>query len=240
MANLPVSKVTGTMIAAYRDQRLSAVKAGTVRRELALLRHCLEVARKEWGIPIYKNPFVGIKMPEPANSRDRRLEDRDVRLILHNLQKTKAWYLQPMIELALETGMRRGELLNLKWSNVNLTKRLATLPITKNGKCRKVPLTPRAIELLSALPQADDRAFPIGTSAFRQAWDRLMKRCGIDDLCFHDLRHEAISRFFEMGLSVPEVALISGHRDYRMLFRYTHIRPSDVVAKLNDRHRPTA
>ena len=67
----------------------------------------------------------------------------------------------------------------------------------------------------------------------RQAWDRLCKRAAIDDLHFHDLRHEAISRFFEMGLSVPEVALISGHRDYRMLFRYTHLRAEDVAKKLS-------
>ena len=64
------------------------------------------------------------------------------------------------------------------------------------------------------------------------AWKRLIKRSGIADLHFHDLRHEAITRFFEMGLSVPEVALISGHKDYRMLARYTHLRPEDVASKL--------
>ena len=69
-------------------------------------------------------------------------------------------------------------------------------------------------------------------NAFRLAWGRMMRRCEIDDLRFHDLRHEAVSRFFERGLSIPEVALISGHRDPRMLFRYTHLKPEDVAAKL--------
>ena len=64
------------------------------------------------------------------------------------------------------------------------------------------------------------------------AWQRLVRRANIQDLHFHDLRHEAVSRFFEMGLTVPEVALISGHRDARMLFRYTHLRAEDIVAKL--------
>ena len=64
------------------------------------------------------------------------------------------------------------------------------------------------------------------------AWDRMIKRAGIEGLRFHDLRHEAVSRFFELGLSVPEVALISGHKDARMLFRYTHLRAQDLVAKL--------
>ncbi|MDA0341679.1 MAG: tyrosine-type recombinase/integrase [Proteobacteria bacterium] len=69
-------------------------------------------------------------------------------------------------------------------------------------------------------------------NAVRLSWGRLTHRAGIEDLHFHDLRHEAISRFFEMGLSVPEVALISGHRDPRMLFRYTHLRAEDVARKL--------
>ncbi len=76
------------------------------------------------------------------------------------------------------------------------------------------------------------RPFPLTMESFKLAWKRLIKRSGITDLHFHDLRHEAITRFFEMGLSVPEVALISGHKDYRMLARYTHLRPEDVASKL--------
>jgi integrase len=74
--------------------------------------------------------------------------------------------------------------------------------------------------------------FPVTPNALRMAWDRLIRRTSITNLRFHDLRHEAISRFFEMGLSMPEVALISGHKDPRMLFRYTHLDPERVIAKL--------
>ena len=77
------------------------------------------------------------------------------------------------------------------------------------------------------------RLFPMSANALRLAWERLKRRAGIRDLRFHDLRHEAISRFFEMGLSIPEVSLISGHKDVRMLLRYTHLRPADVAQKLN-------
>ena len=76
--------------------------------------------------------------------------------------------------------------------------------------------------------------FPITTNALKLAWQRTVKRAEIEDLHFHDLRHEAISRFFELGLTLPEVALISGHRDYRMLFRYTHPRAKDVAKKLRE------
>jgi integrase len=74
--------------------------------------------------------------------------------------------------------------------------------------------------------------FPVTANAVRLAWERLRRRAGLKDLRLHDLRHEAVSRFFEYGLTVPEVALISGHRDPRMLSRYTHLRPENVAEKL--------
>lgn len=115
--------------------------------------------------------------------------------------------------------------------------------MTKNGEARTVPLSPKAMLLLEGLHQARQRpsqglggascdlVFPISANAFRLAWERVRKRAGVVDLRFHDMRHEAISRFFEMGLR-PEVALISGHKDARMLFRYTHLRAVDVARKL--------
>jgi integrase len=128
--------------------------------------------------------------------------------------------------------MRRGELLKIKWADLDLEERTLQLYDTKNGEDRKVPLTVAATRVLEEWGSTSERIFPVTNVAVRQAWDRLVKRAGITNLHFHDLRHEAISRFFEMGLSVPEVALISGHKDPRMLFRYTHLRAEDVVRKL--------
>ena len=130
--------------------------------------------------------------------------------------------------------MRRGELVNILWEDIDFARRTLHIPHTKNGHPRTIPLSPRAIDILRQLHGSNEaRVFPMSPNAVRLAWQRLTKRAGIEDLHFHDLRHEAISRFFEMGLSVPEVALISGHRDYRMLFRYTHLRAEDVAAKLD-------
>jgi len=140
--------------------------------------------------------------------------------------------LAPIIRFAIETGMRRGEIVNVRWEDIDFETSTLHIPITKNGHSRTIPLTEEAGGILKALPSADERVFPVSGNAIRLAWDRLKRRVGIEDLHFHDLRHEAISRFFEMGLSVPEVALISGHRDYRMLFRYTHLRAEDVAKKL--------
>ena len=137
--------------------------------------------------------------------------------------------------------MRRGELLNVRWRDVNLNASTLSIPVTKNGHSRCIPLTPKAVSILIERDTIDSRpsdfVFPVSANAFRLAWERCKHRVAktypaIETLRFHDLRHEAVSRFFEMGLSVPEVALISGHRDLRMLFRYTHLKAEDVVAKL--------
>jgi integrase len=145
-------------------------------------------------------------------------------------------------QLAIETGLRRGELLAIRWRDVNFNKALLHVPITKTGKARYVPLTDRAVEILKErrTDSATDGecAFPVSANAFRLAWERCKRRAekagcaGIGELRFHDLRHEAVSRFFEMGLSVAEVATISGHKDLRMLFRYTHLKAEDIVLKL--------
>ncbi len=133
--------------------------------------------------------------------------------------------------------MRRGEIVSAQWADVDLENRTLHIPITKNGHARTIPLTPAAVIILNTLPRQSECIFPMSGNAVRLAWERLKRREGITDLRFHDLRHEAVSRFFEMGLTVPEVALISGHRDARMLFRYTHLRAEDVGKKLRDASR---
>ena len=97
-----------------------------------------------------------------------------------------------------------------------------------------MPLSTKAAQVLAAQRQRNDTPspFPVTPNGFRLAWDRLRSRAGLSDLRFHDLRHEAISRFFELGLNIPEVAVISGHKDPRMLFRYTHLRAEEIVHKL--------
>ena len=106
------------------------------------------------------------------------------------------------------------------------------IPETKNGHSRSIPLSREAINVLGTLANTGERVFPISANAFRLAWERVKVKAGIKDLHFYDLRHEAISRLFEMGLTIPEVTLISGHRDMRMLFRYSHAARAEIVRKL--------
>jgi integrase len=232
IAQLSLGTLTATHIAAYRDQRLTTVKADTVRRELAILHHCLSLAGKEWGVPLPSNPVGQIRLPSPGRPRERRASQGELERLLSACTSGRSIWLQMVIRLAVETGMRRGELLAIRWMDVDLGARTVRLTKTKNGHPRTLPLSTVAIRLLTDAPRVDERVFPITANAFRLAWERLRRRAGVIGLRFHDLRHEAVSRFFEKGLSMPEVAAISGHRDARMLMRYAHPKPEVIADKL--------
>jgi len=146
---------------------------------------------------------------------------------------TRNPWMRPLVQLAIETAMRQGELLALRWENVDLTAQTAHLEDTKNGESRTVPLSSRAVAVLEALPRTDDpRVFPITSQAVKLAWKRACKRAGIEGLHFHDLRHEAASRLAERLPNLIELAAVTGHKDLRMLKRYYHPRATDLAKKL--------
>ncbi len=234
LSSTPLAKLTAGSIAAYRDERLIVVQGPTVRRELVILRHVLHLARKEWGYALPSNPVAEIAIPKLSKPRERRLEGDEVSKVVLACDSSRSTFLGLIVRIAIETAMRRGEILAMRWVDIDWSKRTLRIPLTKNGDSRTIPLSAVAMALLSKIQMKATGAFVFSASAnaVRLAWERAIKRSGIADLHFHDLRHEAISRFFEMGLSVPEVALISGHKDYRMLARYTHLRAEDVASKL--------
>lgn len=231
IASMTLSQVHNSDFAKYRDRRLKGVKAGTANRELSIIKHALDLAKNEWGYPIVKNPLAQLKKLKVQNARERRLKPEEYEALEEAVEHTQNPFIWPVIRFALETAMRRGEVLSCYYSNVDYESKTLHIPEAKNGYSRTIPLTDTAIEILQTMPEGD-KPFPITANALRMAWDRLIKRAGICDLHIHDLRHEAISRFFERGLSIPEVALISGHRDYRMLARYTHLKAEDIARKL--------
>jgi len=236
IAKLPLSVLTVGKVAAHRDLRLKTVKPSSINRELALYRHAFEVARRVWDVPLFENPFALVTKPKVADGRSRRLEPGEWELLRETCRRSRNPYLLPMVEFGLETAMRRGEVLRLRWRDIEWTRRTLYIPKAKNGHPRTIPLTSRALSLLQELKPAevilDAMVFPTTEDAVKMAWRRAMGRVSLPDFRYHDLRHEAVSRFFEIGLSIPEVALISGHRDTRMLMRYTHLRPEAVAEKL--------
>src|SRR6516164_7441564 len=168
-----------------------------------------------------------------GNPRQRRTYPGELEKLLKACEASRCRWLPAVIQLAVETGMRRSELLAMRWDDVDLEARTVVLRNTKNGFQRTVPLSTRALNVIKDTPRCGPTVFAISANALRLAWERLRRRAGVLGLRFHDLRHEAVSRFFERGLNIPEVAMISGHRDPRMLFRYTHPKPEEVAAKLS-------
>lgn len=231
-----LTHITEAKVATYRDARLKTIKPASINRELAIFRHAFETARRLWGIPLSENPFALVKRPKANDARNRRLEVGEWDRLRDACSQSRNPYILPMVEFGLETAMRRGEVLALSWSNISIVKRTLLIPMSKNGYSRTIPLTKRAIQILNELNQPitvlDARVFPTTEEAIKMAWRRVINRCQLPDFRYHDLRHEAITRFFELGLSIPEVSVISGHRDYKMLVRYTHLRAEDLANKL--------
>jgi len=231
IAATPLSKLSSSKLAEFRDRRVNdGVRAA--QYDLILIKHCIKIARLEWGVPMPSNPVDAVRIPNGIKRRERRLRDGEYDALKNAAKSCKNTLIWPMVDFAIETGMRRSEILSLRWENLSDQQRIASLPDTKNGSKRDVPLTQKAAQVIAGLPAHTVNIFPTSDYAVRHAWDRLVRRAGIEDLRFHDLRHEAISRFFEMGLSVPEVALISGHKDYRMLASYNHTDARYVLNKI--------
>ena len=218
----PLPNAKPHIFAAFRDRRIQdGIRA--CQYDLVLLRHAWNMARVEWGWPLGDNPLSLIRMPKNNPPRERRLRTGEYEALRDAADQSRSWYLWPIVDIAIETAMRRGEILSLFWTNIDRRKQRALLPITKNGRSRWVPLSELALKHIERAPRTADRVFPITDIAFRQAWDRLRNRAGITDLTFHDLRHEGLSRKFESGMSIPQVMAISGHRTASQLFRYVQL-----------------
>ncbi|MDW7646457.1 MAG: site-specific integrase [Desulfuromonadales bacterium] len=224
-----LATIKGSDIAKYRDERLLERSPITVNNELILLSHLFTVARKEWGMEGLRNPVSDIRKPKQPAGRERRLLPGEEEKLL----KSSPVKLRPIIVLALETAMRLGELTELTWNKVDLNRKIAHLTETKNGSARTVPLSSRAILELRSIPRRlDGKVFGYSSNTSSKAFAALVKNLKLEDLRFHDLRHEATSRLFEKGLNPMEVASITGHKTLQMLQRYTHLRAEDLAAKL--------
>jgi integrase len=227
VATIPLNQFSSTDAVRFRDRR-SVDGSRAAEYDLVILRHAWNLAVKEWEWKIGTNPLSLIRFPKPSAPRQRRLHHHEYEMIRQE-SKVRAWYLWPVICLAIETGMRKSELLNLQWRDIYFERRQLSVSRGKNGQGRVIPLTQCALNILYTTPRTHEAVFPVSENALRLSWDRLLMAVDIKDLRFHDLRHEALSRLFEKGLSVPEVAMISGHKTVSQLFRYVHVKiPEDV------------
>jgi integrase len=229
MANL-----TAARIAAFRDERLKEVSAGTVIRELAYLSAIINHARREWGINV-PNPVQMVRKPQTPQSRARVITDEEVARLLQALEPVgrKNHWTKPAVQLALATAMRRGELLSLRWEHVDLQARTAFLPDTKNGESRTVPLSSTAVQVLAGLPRhISGVVLPVRAFTLDAAFKRGLRHAGLNDLRFHDLRRTAITRMAEKLPNVIELAAVSGHKSLMVLKRYYRPSAEELAQKL--------
>lgn len=229
MANLNAARV-----AAYRDERLNEVSAGTVIRELAYLSAIINHARREWGINV-PNPVQMVRKPQSPQAWSRVLTDEEVARLLQALEPTgrRSHWTKPAVQLALATAMRRGELLSIRWEHVDLQNRTAFLSDTKNGESRTVPLSTAAVQVLAELPRhISGVVIPVKFFTLDAAFKRARKRAGLNDLRFHDLRRTAITRMAEKLPNVIELAAVSGHKSLMVLKRYYRPTAAELAQKL--------
>lgn len=229
MANLSTAR-----IAAYRDERLKEVSAGTVIRELAYLSSIINHARREWGVNV-PNPVQMVRKPQSPQARSRVLDDEEVSKLLQALEPTgrRSHWTKPAVQLALATAMRRGELLSLRWEHIDLKGRTAFLPDTKNGDSRTVPLSSVAVQVLAELPRhISGVVIPVKYFTLDAAFKRGVRRAGLDGVRFHDLRRTAITRMAEKLPNVIELAAVSGHKSLMVLKRYYRPSAMDLAKKL--------
>ena len=228
-----LAAITSKDIATLKTDRLQRVSSGAVRRELNLLSSLFETAKNEWGAINLSNPVSAVKRPRDSAARERRLTPVERHQLLSEAAKLANSQIHLAILIALETAMRQGEILNLQWDDVDVDRGVISIRNAKNGRNRQVVMSDRLTVHLATIERIDNAFFSVSASGLQQAFRKLTRQLQMHDLRFHDLRHEAISTFFERGLTVPEVQLMSGHRTLDQLMRYAHAQVVEIKRKVS-------
>ena len=230
-----MERLSPGLVAGFRDERLRSVGSGAVIRDLSLLSSVINHARREWGVSI-ANPCLLVKRPPSPAGRTRVLSAEEETRLLAAVAPVgrRNPEMLPLVQLALQTAMRRGELLALRWEHVDLERRTAYLPAVKNGRPRFVPLSSTAVALLRAVPMTESgRVFSIEPQTVAAAFKRATRRAAVGGLRFHDLRHCATSRMADKLPNVIELASVTGHQSLQMLKRYYHPNAEALAKKLD-------
>ena len=247
-----LSDIKPSLIAQKRDELLSGLtykntirSSTTVVRYLASLSHAFAIAVKDWEW-IQENPITKISKPKISNGRTRFLNDDEKERLLSACRESESKGLYLIVILALSTGMRRGEIMNLKWSDIDLARGSILLQTTKNGERRFIPLVGIALDLLRskyANQTLDSLVFPAPYSQskpidIRSAWETALSKAGISNFRFHDLRHTAASYLAMNQASLLEIGTLLGHKTVQMTKRYAHLSNAHIhsaAVGLNDK-----
>jgi integrase len=245
LGNLPLSELTPARIASARDRLQTTPivvaradskaapryrKPGTVVRYLAALSHALTVAVEDWAW-LESNPVRKVRKPKEPRGRVRYLTELERVSLLAACRDSTNLDLYPAVVIAIATGMRKSEILCLRWWQVDLNRGLITLEDTKNGERRQIPLLGHALEIVCDRSTAPHRpldyvfpgAEPNKPRSITKAWERAIAATGIVDFRFHDLRHTTASYLAMRGASLLEIGEVLGQKSPQMTKRYSHL-----------------
>ena len=232
LGDIPLSDLQIRHFAVWRDERLLKVKPNTVMRELRILRVLIDWARDERGAEIKDNPARHLRVRGTGDARAPFLTSEDEKRLLFELSQMSNKNHLRLTKLALATGFRRSELLSLTWRNIDLKKKLLYIyrkncaAIDNSSGMRLVPFPEKAQKILEELQGRDGKVIELSKGSARHGFDKARKKAGLETLRFHDLRHIAISRMWRSGMNALEISACSGHRDIKMLMRYSHFQLS--------------
>jgi integrase len=220
--------ITPQMIEKYKAARLEKVSPATVNRELACLKHMYTKAI-EWGC-VKTNPVKAVKSLKEPPGRLRYLKADEAEELL----KACSGYLRSIVITALNTGMRKGVILALRWKDVDLENRKITVRNTKNNETRVIPINKTLYQELLNLSRGSkgEYVFPNGEGRpfgnIKKGFSSALKRAGIEDFRFHDLRHTFGSHLVTQGIDLKTVQQVMGHKVIKMTMRYSHLSPEYV------------
>jgi len=237
--NRLLSDISPFFIESYKKKRVDEVKPATVNREIALLKRMFNLAIK-WGRAT-TNPMKDVRLFREENLPERILSKEEIAKLL----TASTEYSKPIVLTAIHTGMRIGEILSLKWDQVNLQDRVITILHSKNGKARKIPIDDTLWKALNTKKEeasseyvffCDRTGGPI--QKFRTAWYNALRKSGIPHARFHDLRHNFASHLVAAGVDIVTVKELLGHANLLTTSRYAHSAPEtkrQALALLNER-----
>lgn len=215
------------------------VSPATMTIEIGALRGMLQVAAT-WGVKLSADPVAGaipilrkMRLVGKPKERDRRPSAGELERLYAYFAANTRMPMGDIAEFAIETAMREGEIARVVWDDLDIERKLLTIrdrkdPQNKDGNDQAIPLLGTSLDVILRQPRKDARIFPYHADSITRAWGRACKALGIVDLHFHDLRHEGTSRLFEQGYQIQEVAVVTGHRSWSSLKRYTNLRPESL------------
>jgi integrase len=226
-------------ISEWAEARRKKVSNATVNRELNVLSGVFTYAIKRWRVKLHQNPIKSVARPPKTKARKRRISAMELKAFWGIERKrvaTLRWYLPIVLEFAIESALRLGELCALRWQDVH--EDWVHVRQSKNGDERQVPLSDRAVELLAMLPKDGGGVFPVNVGSFSTTFRKVRKELGVVDLHFHDTRHEAVSRLAKV-FPILQLAAVIGHRDLKSLLDYYNPTVQELAQHMRGTAQPT-